>query len=85
MRNINNKEQTLLFADDSEYLIFKKLNNSTPEKAQKYVSELESWCKLWRSTLAPKKCNYRYISNVDGNGISKCIRFADVTITVVQR
>ena len=67
-RNTSNKEQTLLFADDSNYnLLFKKLNNATRQKAQKYVSELETWCKLWRSTLAPKKCTYIVFSHNNKN------------------
>ena len=58
-RQVSNKEQTLLFADDSEYsLIFKKLNDSIKKKAQNYVTELERWAKLWRMSLAPAKCNY---------------------------
>jgi len=92
-RNIKNKEQTLLFADDSEYnLLFKKLNNSTREKAQKYVSELENWCKLWRATLAPKKCNYIVFSRnnkhyqfdlkLNNDSIPKCksIKYLGITL-----
>jgi hypothetical protein len=92
-RNVKNKEQTLLFADDSEYnLLFKKLNNSTREKAQKYVSELENWCKLWRSTLDPKKCNYIVFSRnnksyqfdlkLNNDSIPKCksIKYLGITL-----
>lgn len=46
---------------------FKKLNNATRQKAQKYVYELETWCKLWRSTLAPKKCTFIVFSHNNKN------------------
>ena len=95
-RKIKNKEQTLLFADDSNYnQIFKKLNNAVKNKAQQYVNELGQWCKLWRSTLAPKKCNYIFFSRsnknfeinlkLNGESIPKCRHVKYLGITLDER
>ena len=53
--------------------------------------ELGQWCKLWRSTLAPKKCNYIFFSRtnkfeidlkLNGESTPKCgfVKYLGITL-----
>ena len=58
-RNSKNLEQTLLFADDTAYsIMFKRMDQTTKKRINRFISELEQWSIKWRVTLAPQKCNF---------------------------
>ena len=63
----NEKEKTLLFADDIAYLLKYKYKKGgkidstakieAEKLAQSFLNKLEEWMSTWRLTLAPKKCS----------------------------
>jgi hypothetical protein len=62
-RNIANKENTLIFADDLGYFFFfKRMTKSILDKINKYLDELNLWSKKWRLKLATSKCNYMILT-----------------------
>jgi hypothetical protein len=63
-RSLKNSEQTLLFADDTAYMLFfKKKTQAITNRVNKFLNDLSKWAKKWRVTLAPHKCQYIVISN----------------------
>jgi hypothetical protein len=62
-RSSKNSEQTMLFADDTVYiLMYKNKTSRVQKKVYQFLKELELWAFRWRVTLAPHKCNYMVIS-----------------------
>lgn len=53
------KNYTLLFADDVQWMAFyRKSLDRVGKLAQKYNKSLEEWSDQWRMTFAPSKCSY---------------------------
>ena len=64
-RSLKNSEQTLLFADDTAYMLFfKKKTQAITNRVNKFLNDLSMWAKKWRVTLAPHKCQHIVISNL---------------------